>query len=176
MRLAPLHDFRDLIPVGDLLEWHHLDRRARDDHAIVLLVADFGERAVELRQVLLRRVARRVRLRVDEVDLDLQRRIAEQAQELRLRDVLDRHEVQDEDLERTDILAVSAVGIHDEDILSLEDMSGRQIIRYLDWHENTSFHMPRTVKRKQIQYFLLYHIPQAVYKRAAPLAKRGLPD
>ena len=36
-----------------------------------------------------------------------------------------------------------AVRIHDEDIFSFEDMSGRQIIRYLDWHENTSFHMPR---------------------------------
>ena len=79
MRLAPLHDLRDLIPVGDFLEWHHLNGRARDDHAIVLLVADFCERAVELRQVFLRGMARRVRLGVDEVHLDLQRRIAEQA-------------------------------------------------------------------------------------------------
>ena len=106
-------------------------------------MAHLIERPVELREIVHRRVARRIALRIDEIHLDLQRAVAEQPQELRLRDVLDRHEIQDEDFERTDVLCIRPVRIHDEDILPLEDMGGRQVVRYLDWHENTSFHMPR---------------------------------
>ncbi|EEX69337.1 hypothetical protein MITSMUL_03955 [Mitsuokella multacida DSM 20544] len=35
--------------------------------------------------------------------------------------------------------------------------------------------MPRTVKHKQMQYFLLYHIPRAVYKKADPSKKEVCP-
>ncbi len=105
-------------------------------------MAHFGKCPVKFRQVLLRRMTRRIRLCIDEVYLNLQRRIAEQAQKLCLRDVLDWHEIQDENLQRTDILTVRTVSIHDENILSFKDMRGRQIIWYLNWHENTSFRMP----------------------------------
>ena len=49
--LAPLHDLRDLVPVGDLLKGILLDRRARDDEAVVLLMAHLGKRPVELREI-----------------------------------------------------------------------------------------------------------------------------
>ena len=49
--LAPLHDLCDLVPVGDLLKGILLDRRPRDDEAVVLFMAHLGKRAVELRKI-----------------------------------------------------------------------------------------------------------------------------
>ena len=49
--LAPLHDLRDLVPVGDLLKGILLDRRPRDDETIVLFMAHLGKRPVELREI-----------------------------------------------------------------------------------------------------------------------------
>ena len=74
--LAPLHDLGDLFPVSDLLKGHLLDGCARDDETIILLVAHLGKRAIELRKIVLRCMLRHIRLRIDEVNLDLQRRIA----------------------------------------------------------------------------------------------------
>ena len=51
MLLAPLHDLCDLVPVGDLLKGILLDRRTRDDEAVVLFMAHLGKRAVELRKI-----------------------------------------------------------------------------------------------------------------------------
>ena len=51
--LAPLHDVGDLVPISDLPERHLLDGRSRDEEAVVLLVAHLGERAVELREIIL---------------------------------------------------------------------------------------------------------------------------
>ena len=136
--LAPLHDLGDLFPVGDLLEGHLLDGRTRDDEAIILLVAHLGERAVEFRKIVLRRMLRHIRLRIDEVDLDLQRRIAQKTQKLRLRHRLVRHEVQDQKPKWSDVLAVGAFRIHDEDVLTLQHMRRRQAIRYFDRHETAS--------------------------------------
>ena len=51
MLLAPLHDLCDLIPVGNLLKGILLDRRTRDDEAVVLFMAHLGKRPVELREI-----------------------------------------------------------------------------------------------------------------------------
>ena len=77
---------------------------------------------------------RNIGLGVDEVHLHLQGRVAEETQELRLGHVLDRHEVQNEDAQRTDVLTVRARRIHDEDVLPLKDVRRGQIIWYLDRH------------------------------------------
>ena len=45
--LAPLHDLCDLVPVGDLLEGILLDRRPRDDKAIVFFMAHLGKRSIK---------------------------------------------------------------------------------------------------------------------------------
>ena len=51
MLLAPLHDLCDLVPVGDLLKGILLDRRTRDDEAVVLFMAHLGKRPIELREI-----------------------------------------------------------------------------------------------------------------------------
>ena len=154
MRLRPLHDFGDLVPVGDFLKRHVLDGRTRDDHAVVLLVAHFLERAVELRKVVCGRMARDVRLRVDEIDLDLDGAVAEEPHELRLRDVLDGHEVQNQNLQRADVLCIGTVFIHDEDVLTFEDVRRRQGTRQFDWHINSSYREERPCYKLTA----LYHI------------------
>ena len=51
MRLAPLHDLRQLVPVVDLLELHILHRRAGNNHTIKALAADLVKRHIKLIQM-----------------------------------------------------------------------------------------------------------------------------
>ena len=81
---------------------------------------------------------RHIRLRIDEVDLDLQRRIAQKTQKLRLRHRLVRHEVQDQKPKRADVLAVGTLRIHEKDVLALQNLRRRQTVRYFDRHETAS--------------------------------------
>ena len=119
MLAAPLHDLRDLIPIRNAFERELLNRRAGNNKSVVFFMPYLGKGSVKLRKIVARRVRRDVGLRVDKVHLYLQRRIAEEAQELRLRHILDRHEIQYENPQRTDVLAVRTRRIHDEDILAL---------------------------------------------------------
>jgi hypothetical protein len=59
-------------------------------------------------------------------DFHLQGRVGEQSQELGLGRDLGRHQIQDRDTQRTDILMLRAVFIHDKDILALEGRTGRK--------------------------------------------------
>ena len=69
----------------------------------------------------------------------LQGRIAEQAQQLRFRGDLGRHQVDDGDLQRPDILTVGAAFRHDKNIFAFQYRAGRQIFRNLDRHGKHSF-------------------------------------
>ena len=53
---------------------------------------------------------------------------------MRLRHLLDRHEVQDEQPQRTDVLTVRARRVHDEDVLPLENIRSGQIVGYFNRH------------------------------------------
>ena len=64
--------------------------------------------------------------------------LSEQAQQLRLRDDFCGHEVEDEKLQRTDVLMKSAVFRHYENVFVLQCCSRRQRIRDLDRHGRTS--------------------------------------
>jgi len=48
MRLAPLHDLRQLRPVVDLLILHQFHRCSGDDHSIEMFLADLRECHIEL--------------------------------------------------------------------------------------------------------------------------------
>ena len=51
MRLAPLHDLRQLVPVIDFLKLHIFYRCPGDDHTIKFLTADLIERHIEFIQM-----------------------------------------------------------------------------------------------------------------------------
>ena len=123
---GPIHDLAEFGPVVDLLERHLLHRRARDDQAVVVDVADVVERTVERLQVAGAYVRGLVRLGAQQVHLHLQRRVGELAHDLRLGGDLGGHEVEDEHAQRTDVLVQRAVLGHDKDVLALELRGGRE--------------------------------------------------
>ena len=63
-----------------------------------------------------------------ERDLDLERRVGEHAQKLQLRVLLDRHQVQDADLERTDVLVDRALLVLHEQVFFFQFLPHREII------------------------------------------------
>ena len=56
----------------------------------------------------------------DEVDVHLQRGVAQQPHELGLGDLFGGHEVDYGDFQRTDVLRAGARGIHDEDLFAAQ--------------------------------------------------------
>ena len=72
-------------------------------------------------------VLRDMRFHAQQGDIDLQSRIAQQAQELQLSLQLFRHDVEDKDAERTDVLMCGAVARHHEDPFVQERLIGREL-------------------------------------------------
>lgn len=64
MRLAPLHDLRQLVPVVNLLKLHILHRRTGNNHTIKALAADLVKRHIKLIQMRLRCIFRNVRFSI----------------------------------------------------------------------------------------------------------------
>ena len=97
VRFRPFHDFNQLVPVLDLLERHQLDRCAGDDKTVVFLVANVVKGLVERQKMILGRVFGVIGLGLNEVDLDLNGRVGQAAQDLRLGHDLERHQIKNGD-------------------------------------------------------------------------------
>ena len=149
MSLAPLHDFGHFIPVSHFFKRHIFHRSPGDNHTIVFLVAHLIKRSIKLRQIIHRRMARRIGFRINKIHFDLKRAVSQQAQQLRFRDILDRHQVQNQNLQRTDILTVRPVSIHHKDVLPFKNMRCRQRIRYFYRHKSTSSNIPLSAAVRQ---------------------------
>ena len=130
VRLGPFHDFNQLVPVFDLLERHQLNRCACDDKAVVTLVADVVERLVERQQMILGRVFRVVGLGLNKIDLDLNRRVGQTAENLRFGYDFQRHQIEDGDAERADALRRCAVLGHNENVFAFQNRTRGQTVRY----------------------------------------------
>ena len=122
--LGPFDDLAELLPVVHVLEGHLLHGRPGDDEAVVVLVAEAVEGVVELHQVVLRDVRGRVGRDAHEVAAHLQRRLGDEAQELRLGLDLGGHEVEDDDPKRADLLGGSDLLLEGEDSLGVQDPLG----------------------------------------------------
>ena len=84
-------------------------------------------------------MARRVARRRHQDQLDLQRRIAEQAGELNLRFLLFRHQVQQQQAQRPNVLAKRLLLRHHVDLLGKQVVQSWQIVRHLDRHTGLVF-------------------------------------
>jgi hypothetical protein len=111
-----------------------LNGRACDDQTIELFMLHFFEGTIKRVQVLAGRILRLMTPHSQQADVRLQRRVAQQPQQLRFRGLLDGHEVQDCDLERPDVLVESPILFHHENLLSLQYLFRWKIVRYFDWH------------------------------------------
>ncbi len=136
--LRPVEDLRELVPVGDILVGQVLDRRAGDDQPVELALARHLERQVERLHMLGRGVPRLVPRHPDQRELDLQGRRADQPGELRLRRHLLRHQVEQRDLQRPDVLPARRLLAHHHHALAPEDLDGRQGFGDLDRHSSGS--------------------------------------
>ena len=133
MRARPRHDLAELLPVVYVLEFELLDGRSGEDHTVVKAVLDLGKILVERLEVREGGIAGDV-LHLQKLHIDLQRRVREQAHELRLRLDLLGHQVQDEHPERSDILMLCAKLRHDKDIFLFESFISGQIFGNSDRH------------------------------------------
>ena len=122
--LCPFEDFRDFVPVTHLLVIKLFDRSPCDDHAVELLCLEDFEILVEQHHVFDGRILRCVAFKAHEHDFELQRSIGEQSQQVGLCGNLQRHEVEDDDAQRTDILCGGTRVVHHEDILLFEQVDG----------------------------------------------------
>ena len=132
--VRPVEHLLQFRPVRHRLEIHLLQRRTRHDEAVVLLAAHLLKVTVERHHVLHRRVLAGVAPNLHKLDFHLQRRVRQDADKVRLRRNLDRHEVQNRQPQRTDILSVRPRRIHHKDILAFQQFDGRQPVWQCEWH------------------------------------------
>ena len=118
--LSPGHNGAEFIPVGDILEFHIVQRRAGDDHAVVFPVFYLIEGSVEGFQMIGIGMLRHIAGGLQELHIDLQRCVGQFAQKLGLCHDLGRHQIQDQHIQRPDILVHGTVFRHDENIFLLQ--------------------------------------------------------
>ena len=126
VRLAEIHDLAQLRPVIHLLKVHGLHRSAGDDHAVVAVMLHLVEGLIKGLQMGRRNVRCLMAHRLQQGHVHLQRGICQQTGDLGLSGDLGGHQVQDQDLQRADVLGKSALTMHDEDILVVEGIVSRQ--------------------------------------------------
>jgi hypothetical protein len=132
--LRPVDDAAQLVPVVDLQEVEVLHGCPGDDHAVVVLVLERVERVVELDQVVLTHVRGLVRGDAHEVAAHLQRRLADEAEDLGLGLDLGGHEVEDDHPERANLLLGGRLFLEGEDSLLPQDLLGGKAIWDVDGH------------------------------------------
>ena len=123
--LAPFHDLAQFRPIIHLLKFHQFHRRTGDDHAVKLPVLQFIEGLIECQQMLLRNILGLMGGHMHQFKMDLQGCITQQTGKLGLCGNLGRHQVQQHDLQRTDILTGGSAFRHNKNILLLQRSGSR---------------------------------------------------
>ena len=93
MRFAPFHNGTHFVPVVHFLKRHLFHRRARDDEAVKALVLHVVKGLIKCIQMIRACVAADMRCHVQQLNVHLQRRVAQQTQKLRLGLDLCRHQI-----------------------------------------------------------------------------------
>ena len=127
--LGVVHDPAKLVPIVHGLIVQILNGGAGDDHAVKTLVPDLIKGLVKSLHVLGCGVGRAMSGSLQKGDLHLQRAVCQQAGQLGLCHDLGRHQVEDQDAQRADVLAHRALLMHDKDIFLLQLVIGGQVFR-----------------------------------------------
>ncbi len=149
MRLRPLENFAELRPVVHLLVLHLLHRRAGDDETVEAPLLQLRKGIVEFVQMDGGSVRALVRPHAHKGDVKLQRRVREHPQELQLRILLLGHEIQNTDLQRTDVLMGRPLLFHHKQILFLQNLPDRKIVLHFNRHR---FILPLRILSKASAY------------------------
>ena len=136
MLIRPVEDFGEFFPVVHILEGHLLHRGTRHDQAIVVVGLQGIERLIELHEMVARMRCLMAR-NAHEVKAHLEGRLRDEAQDLRLGLDLCRHEVQEDDTKRADLLSGCHFLFEGEDVLVVQDLLCGQAVRDIDRHEGS---------------------------------------
>ena len=126
MGLGPVHDLTQLVPIGDLLERQMLDRGAGDDQPVEFLIPHLLEGAVEGFHMGGGGVACLVFRHADQMQVDLQWRGPDQPRKLGFGLDFLRHQVEQRNLQRPDILPRRPFGRHHHDAFVPQNVEGGQ--------------------------------------------------
>ena len=125
MRARPIKNGAQFIPIVHALKRNGFHGSASHNHTIEFLFPQSLKILIEHHHVLYRSVFGCMGTEFHEVNLHLQRRVGEQPDKVGLRGNLQRHKVEDNNPQGTDILIERAALVHDEDILTLQQLDGR---------------------------------------------------
>ena len=125
--LCPLHDRADLLPVVHIFKCQMLYRSTCDNAAIVILILNFGKSPIKCGKMILRRVLADMTGYMQKFNIHLQRRVAEQPQELTFRFNFFRHQIQHQHSQRANVLMSRTVAVHDKNILLGQNVIRRQL-------------------------------------------------
>src|SRR5271157_388370 len=134
IRLSPIHDVSQFIPVVHFLERHLLYRRACDDEAVEFFTVERVEGDVMIEQMFGIDVLGIIRCRVKKRDIHLQRRIAKEAKQLGFSSNLRGHEIQNRYAQRANVLMSGAFFTHDEDVFIFEGCACGKCGWNFYWH------------------------------------------
>ena len=95
--LCPFKDGTKLLPIVNVFKAEGLNRRARDDHTVEAAVLDLFICAVKCFHMICRGVRRGMACGAQKCEIDLKGGIGKQADELRFRGFLGRHQVEHKD-------------------------------------------------------------------------------
>ena len=143
MLLSPIHDLSQLIPVIHFLKRHLLHRCSCDDHSIKFTFLYIGECFIKLVQMAERCILGFMALHSHKCHIHLQRCIGKRTQKLQLCFFFQRHQIQDQNLDRTDILVHGTFFVHYKYIFSLQDLLYRKIPLCFDRHCLPSLYIKR---------------------------------
>lgn len=134
MGLRPFHDFTELIPVVHLSEVQVLHWSASNDHAVITPVANLIKGSVKGGQVILVGIMRLIAGSAQQLHRYLKWCVGELAQDLGLGHDLRRHQVEDQDIQRANVLMHGPIFCHDEDILAFQCRAGGKGVWDFDGH------------------------------------------
>ena len=138
MDFAPVHQFHQFVPVIHFLKFQMLHRCSGDDQSVKGLVLHIVEGLIEGQHMLVGGVLELTVAGCDEFQFDLDGRVSQHTGKLCLGLDFGGHQVHDKHTQSTDVLRHSAGLRHEEYVLPVQDLCGRQIIGYFNRHANHS--------------------------------------
>ena len=134
VRRTPRHNLAKLRPVIHFFIFHLFHRRARDDQSVEVPAPQFVKSVIELLQVVAGGVRGFMCAHPHKGNIHLKRRVGDHAQQIQLRVLLLGHQIQDRNLQRTDILMNCPCLVDHEQIFLFENFSDRKVILNLNRH------------------------------------------
>ena len=122
MGLRPIHNLRKFLPVFHLGEVHLFYRRTGDDHAVIILLLNIPK--LYIKRIKMRRtgMCRLMTGDFHKCNFRLYRKVRKYTKKIQLRVLFQRHKIQNQNLERTNVLGDRTVLIHHKDIFRFQNM------------------------------------------------------